>query len=273
MEAYIRQRVVVVGHSASGVDISSEISKVSQLPVFISEKTPGAAKPDSQNAIVKVGQIISFEAVGRTVTFSCGRSEKDIDHVVFATGYMYSYPFLQKLAPLPPVYFSGARVENTYLHMIYHPSPTLFFTGLPQRIVPFPISEVQSAVIARLLSGRLPFPDSESMVSWEQQRMTESEDEHTFHNMKFPQDVDYLNYFHDWALSAQHNFLLDEEGVGKVPPRWGEEERWLRGIMPHVKEASRQLGARRHEVRTLAELGFHFEAPIVGSVLGEKSLL
>ena len=205
---------------------------------------------------MRVGQITSFSNKDRVVNFSCGHVEKDVDHVVFATGYMYSYPFLQNLAPLPPICSSGAMVENTYLHMIYYPSPTLFFTGLPQRVVPFPIAEVQTAVIARLLSGRLRYPYLDIMISWEKDRLAEIEDEHAFHNMKFPEDVSYLNYLHGWALSAPDNLH-----VGKIPPHWDEEERWLRGIMPQVKEASRQLGPRRHEVKTLAELGFHFEAP------------
>lgn len=249
-----------MGNSASGIDISREISTISQLPLLVSEKSPSIAIPNGfQNPATELLSIISsFDVKDRTVHFSCGRTETCVDSVLFCTGYMYSYPFLRNLSPLPAVCSSGVRVENLYYQMIYHPSPTLFFTGLPQRVVPFPVSEAQSAVIARLLSGRLQLPAAGVMQAWEQESLVWKGSNKRFHDLKFPLDADYINSLSKWATSAPRNKVLENDGVGKMPPFWGEEKRWLRSIMPQVKDSSKRLGDNRFKIRTLEELGFNF---------------
>ncbi|KAH8596796.1 putative flavin dependent monooxygenase [Bisporella sp. PMI_857] len=265
-EDYRGKKVVVVGNSASGSDISNEICKVSANPLLISERNSGTLSITQNPSIEIVGEITSFDKDNRSIHFSCGRIEKHIDYTLFATGYMYSYPFLQNLSPLPPVCSSGLRVENIYFNMIYHPAPTLFFTGLPQRVVPFPIAEAQMAAIARVLSGRLQLPSGKAMHAEEQQRLAGRVDDKAFHDMKFPEDVDYINSLHCWASLAQRNVILENDGIGKLPAHWNEDKRWLRSIMPEVKAASRLLGDRRHKIKTLAELGFEFEKSKLGKI-------
>jgi len=175
---------------------------------------------------------------------------------------MYSFPFLKNLSPLPDVVEDGSRVQNVYQQMVYHPCPTLFFLGLPQRVVPFPISEAQSAIIARILAGRLQLPAESAMKETEKKEMERKGTSKTFHTLGYPQDADYINHLYEWAMSSTRVSGLENEGMGKLPPFWDKEKRWLRSILPQIKEASKRLGRERFAVGTVSELGFSYPPQI-----------
>jgi hypothetical protein len=157
------------------------------------------------------------------------------------------------------------RTQNLYQHIFYAPLPTLSFIGLPQRVVPFPISESQAAVIARFLSGRLALPSPATMAKWESSRLKEKGAGKAFHVLGYPADAEYINRLYEWAGRAVRREGLEGEGLenegrGKMPPLWGEETCWVRERTPSIKLAARALGDERGKVRTLAELGFDYEA-------------
>lgn len=106
------------------------------------------------------------------VKFKDDTIETDIDAVVYCTGYFYSYSFLKSLHPA--VISTGECVENLFQHIFYRPNPTLAFVTLNQKIIPFPIAEAQSAVVARVWSGRLTLPTESEMLSWERQTLEET---------------------------------------------------------------------------------------------------
>lgn len=208
-------------------------------------------------AIEPVPEIEEFVVENRAVRFRSGRAENNIDHVVFCTGYIYSFPFLTSL--VPPVVSNGDRAQNIYQHIFYHPTPTLCFIGLPQRTVPLPLSEAQGAVIARVLSGRLVLPLQKEMQQWEVDLIADRGAEKAFHTFGYPLDLAYINHLHDWSMQAIINKDLDNNGNGKVPPYWGLEMQWIRERTPLIKAASRDLGPDRHKVTSLKDLGFDFE--------------
>jgi hypothetical protein len=202
-------------------------------------------------------QISELITQDRTVVFEDGHIEKDVDSIIFCTGYMYSFPFLKGLSP--PLVTDGTRTRNLYQQIFYYPDPTLSFLGLPQRIVPLPVSESQSAVIARLYSGRLSLPTESKMKAWEDAVVAEKGDSRSFHTLAFPLDAQYINLLHDWALSAKLEPKLPNNGKGKIPPYWGAEQQWVRERFPLIKAASRALGEDRFKITSLKELGFDFE--------------
>lgn len=202
-------------------------------------------------------QISELIVQERTVVFEDGQIEKDVDSIIFCTGYMYSFPFSSHLSP--PLVTNGNRTRNLYQQIFYHPSPTLSFIGLPQRIVPLPVSECQSAVIARIYSGRLSLPSESKMRAWEDSLVSEKGDSKSFHTLAFPLDAQYINFLHDWALSAQPEAKLGNDGKGKIPPYWGAEQQWVRERFPLIKLASRALGEDRFRITSLGELGFDYE--------------
>ncbi|KAK3356495.1 hypothetical protein B0T25DRAFT_474457 [Lasiosphaeria hispida] len=92
----------------------------------------------------------------------------DIDHVVVATGYLTSYPFLGHLhsdtAPLQKageellVTTDGAMTHNLHKDIFYIPDPSLAFLGVPFHLSAFPTVDLQSQVVARVFSGQANLP-------------------------------------------------------------------------------------------------------------------
>ncbi|KAK4956059.1 monooxygenase [Elasticomyces elasticus] len=260
-EEYKGKKVVVVGNSASGIDIGAQISTVCARPLLQSARSESFLLSDASSSVRDMPEIIEFilPAAGnsptRAVRFADGTIEENVDAIVFCTGYFYSYPFLQSLDP--PLVSDGTRTENLYQHLFYRPHPTLAFPTLPQKIIPFPIAEAQSAVVARVWSGRLSLPSESDMRAWERRTLSENGPGRGFHLLKFPKDADYIDGLHDWAMSAE----LGEGGVrGKEPPYWGEKEYWMRERFPAIKKAFQDLGEGRRGTRRLEEIGFDFEA-------------
>ena len=292
-EDYTGRKVVVVGNSASGVDIAAQIVTTCQKPLLQSQKSISQFTSGSTADITQKPEIIEYIPDNQTLRFADGTVEKDVDAVVYCTGYFYSYPFLHSLEP--PITTTGEHVENTFQHIFYRPHPTLAFAVLNQKVIPFPIAEAQAAVVARVWSGRLDLPGEAEMLEWERKTLKETGGGRNFHLLKFPKDADYVNMLHDWAMSsrgescasikslhelhrrrmsresrdsatpekisASHACKLNEEQrtTGKEPPYWGEKEYWMRERFPAIKKAFNDFGEDRHGKRTLEDVGFCFE--------------
>ncbi|KXJ87001.1 hypothetical protein Micbo1qcDRAFT_218203 [Microdochium bolleyi] len=318
-DQYVGKKVIIVGNSASGIDLSAQIGAVCQLPIIVSEKIkpvasavahPGGEEGDVPRVKI-VPEIREFLPATRGVVYADGTTDAEVDAVIFCTGYFYSFPFLElpsgendetttttpsntditspssssssssspcgeitDRAPtprlLPPIITDGSHAAHLYQHILYTHDPTLAFLGIPQRVVPFPVSEAQAGWVARIWSGRLPTPSFAGMTAWEAELVarkvgpagsgSEKVSRAALHNMAFPQDVEYINLLHNECVSARPAEGLENDGRGKVPPSWGADKAWIRERMPLIKTASRALGSKRHEIRSLEELGFDFVA-------------
>jgi cation diffusion facilitator CzcD-associated flavoprotein CzcO len=259
-EDFCNKKVIVVGNSASGADISRQISDHCAQPLLWSTRstsmfsdTHGTAGQDMSRR--EVPPISCFLPSSRGVAFADGSTEEDIDAIVFATGYFYSLPFLQQVQP--ELITTGERVNHTYQHLFYAPNPTLSFLALNQRVIPFPLAEAQASVLARVYSGRLTLPPYPEMRKWEQDVEEEMGTGRNFHLLPFPKDGVYINAMASWALSAPG---LEKGGKGKVPPVWGEWEFWCRENFPRIRQRFGEMGEGRKGVRSVEELGFDFEA-------------
>ncbi|KAK5999894.1 hypothetical protein QM012_004982 [Aureobasidium pullulans] len=266
-EDYTDLKTIVVGSGASGIDIAMQLMQACKLPLIQSQKSKGFLLSDPTPKKQEKEEIVEFIIQDRAVLFADGTVEKDIDSVLFCTGYFYSYPFLNNLDP--PLVTSGTHVQNLYQHLIYRPHPTLCFPVLQQRVIPFPMAEAQSAVIARLWNNRISLPSEHDMKAWEDNLKNETSDgKRDFHLLLFPKDANYINAMYDWSMSAP-----DAETKGKRPPHWGEKQYWMREKFPEIKKAFQDHGEGRHQVRTLEELGFDFEKMKKESAVEQKSLL
>lgn len=78
-------------------------------------------------------------------------------------GYHYSMPFLTG----DVVDTERSHVRPLYQHLL-HPGfgAGLSFIGLPFKVVPFPQFEVQTRLVARLLSGNAQLPPQSEMQEW-----------------------------------------------------------------------------------------------------------
>ncbi|KAI9834564.1 MAG: hypothetical protein M1819_002940 [Sarea resinae] len=257
-DAFKDKKVIVVGNSASGLDIGSQISTVSKLPLISSERSASYLSPGPQQNKEEYPEIVEFILDQRSVRFANGHIEKDIDAIVFCTGYLYSLPFIPALEP-PPV-SDGTHIQHVYKHIFYIYHPTLAFVALPQKVIPFPTSEAQAAVVARVWSGRLALPSQSTMGAWEDSVVDERGAGREYHTLMFPLDADNINDLREWSEQAERRKGLDNNGLGKLPPFWDEKERWTRERFPAIKKAFMEKGEARHDIRTMEELGFDFEA-------------
>lgn len=256
-EDFADKKVVVVGNSASGSDISTQICQYSQHPLLWSSKSASMFKPTPSSLKRELPPISKFLPKTRGVEFEDGTVEKDIDAVVFATGYFYSLPFLNQVKP--SLIDDGSHVQHTYQHLFYTPRPTLSFLALNQRIIPFPVAEAQSSVLARVYSGRLSLPPLSTMRAWERDLLASTDDPRDFHLLPFPKDGNYINEMSNWALCAPPRKGLVNKGKGKMPPVWGEWEFWCRENFPAIRAAFAAKGEARSCIRTLEQMGFKYD--------------
>lgn len=237
------KKVVVVGNAASGLDIAAQISPVCRKPLLLSVQTPTSQANLEYCGAEEVPVIEEFLVAERGVRFQGGRVERDVDAVIFATGYLFAFPFLRSLEP--PIVTDGRRVHGLYKHLFHIDHPTLVFSRLPIKVVPFPVAESQAAVFARTWANLLPLPPAEEMRKWEAE---EAERRGTkFHVWPEGGDIEYVNSVYDW---------ISKSGTpGKMPPRWGPELVWQRQIYSQAK-LKFELSGRA--ARSLEDLGFTY---------------
>jgi hypothetical protein len=195
----------------------------------------------------EVPPITEFLIKERGVRFEDGRIETEIDAIVYCTGYFYAYPFLRTLDP--PVVTTGHRVRGLYKQLFNINYPTLAFIALPQKVIPFPVSEVQSAAIAKVWTNQLSLPGKDEMRNAEKMELNESGEGTAFHIFGYPKDANYLNGLHNWVKTAT-------DGFAKVPAFWDKMHRWEREIFGEMRKKFVETGG--HAIRR-EELGFRFE--------------
>ncbi|CAG8227512.1 unnamed protein product [Penicillium salamii] len=259
-ECFSGKKVIVVGSSASALDIGAQINEFSKGQLLVSQRTESWMASASTDDRVICPEIVEFlppTTHERGIRFSDGRIEEHIDSIVFCTGYFYSYPFLSSLKPQAVTH--GWRTMNVYQQLFYIENPTLVFPVLSQRVIPFPMAENHAALFSRVWSGRLALPSTEEMRAWERDEIEAKGDGKKFHLLPYPMDADYLNFLYEWAEKATPRPGLSNNGQGKLGTRWGERERWMRALFPEIRRAFVQRGHERGEIKTLAELGFIFE--------------
>ncbi|KAK3365906.1 hypothetical protein B0T24DRAFT_637248 [Lasiosphaeria ovina] len=237
------KKVVVVGNAASGLDIAAQISRVCAKPLLLSVQT---ATPPANLAHVgaeEVPVIEEFLVGEKGLRFQNGRVEKDVDTVVFATGYLFAFPFLASLKP--PLITNGRRVHGLYKHLFYIDHPTLVFPGLPIKVVPFPFAESQAAIFSRTWANLLPLPPAAEMKKWEDEEAERKGP--SFYVWPKGADAEYINSVHDWIARSGT--------AGKEPPYWDAELIWERQVYFEAKLKFEKEGCT---AKSLKDLGFEY---------------
>lgn len=103
---------------------------------------------------------------GTTVVFRDGGSVR-ADVVMHCTGYKYSFPFLlTETTDAAVVSVDDNRIHPLYKHVFvpHQLAPHLAFVGLPFKVIPFPMFQLQASWVAGVLSGRIRLPPEEEMM-------------------------------------------------------------------------------------------------------------
>ncbi|KAK9148068.1 hypothetical protein Scep_006825 [Stephania cephalantha] len=157
------QVVVLIGSSASAQDISRDISGVAK-EVHIASRSSSDSTPirlPGYDNMWLHSMIESTHEDGRVI-FQDGSSVY-ADVILHCTGYEFHFPFLDTNNI---VRVEDNRVGPLYQH-VFPPTlaPWLSFIGLTWKVIPFPLCELQSKWVAGVLSGRIPLPTQEDMMS------------------------------------------------------------------------------------------------------------
>ncbi|XP_047076468.1 flavin-containing monooxygenase FMO GS-OX-like 4 [Lolium rigidum] len=162
-EPFQGQVVVVIGCSVSAMDISRDIAAVAKevhvasrsAPVATCERLPG------HHTNLWFHSMVDHAEEDGSVVFQDGSRIK-ADVILHCTGYEYSFPFLGDDATIS---VDDNRVGPLYKH-VFPPqvAPQLSFIGLPLKVIPFTLFELQSNWVAGVLSGRIELPSEEEMM-------------------------------------------------------------------------------------------------------------
>ncbi|OWM88390.1 hypothetical protein CDL15_Pgr003802 [Punica granatum] len=161
-EPFKDQVVVLIGSSASAVDISRDIAPVAKgvhVAVRSSEGENLGKQPSFSN--VWLHPVIKLVHEDGAVVFADGTSVY-ANVILHCTGYKYHFPFLETNGV---VSVDDNRVGPLYKH-VFPPvlAPWLSFIGLLWKVVPFPQFEFQSKWIAGVLSGKIALPSLKEMM-------------------------------------------------------------------------------------------------------------
>ncbi|CAK7235336.1 monooxygenase [Sporothrix bragantina] len=256
---FCSKKVVVVGNSASGLDIAAQIHSVAAEPMYLSVHTPTVSEGLKRlTGAEEVPEIQEFLVEERGVRLVDGRVIRDIDVVLFCTGYLFSLPFLQRekptsadANPLGDLLSDGRRIHRLYDDMFHIDHPTLAFLCLPMKVVPYPLAQAQAALVARVWANTLDLPSTEEMNEWE--RAAEQVRGPTFHVWPQGDDGTYINALYQRIIGGSES---GASRAGKEPPRWSDYLVWMRRVCLAGKVKFEELG---HTATTLAELGYVYE--------------
>lgn len=260
-EDYKDQKVLVIGNSASGLDIAYQVAQEARKPVVLSSRSASifgsGPPPEWRQDVDEIVEFLPSATHDRAVRCHSGHVEEHIDTVIFCTGFFYSFPFMSDFKP--PIITDGLRTRDVYRDLFHIEHPSLVFPVINLKVIPFPLAENQAAVTARVWSGRATLPSKKEMRAWEAETMQSNGDGKYFHLKKFPGDCAQINYLYDWASSASIDERLENDGQGKMGGRWGRDIVWLRSQFAAIKQAYLARGRDRVLVKTVEELGFGYD--------------
>ncbi|CAK7355817.1 unnamed protein product [Dovyalis caffra] len=161
-EGFQDQVVILIGSSASSVDISREIAGVAK-EVHVASRSVADKTYQEQPGYDNMWLHSMIESAhdDGSVVFRNGRVVL-ADIILHCTGYKYHFPFLDTNGI---VTVDENCVGPLYKH-VFPPvlAPWLSFVGLPWKVVPSPLCELQTKWIAGVLSGRTALPSPEEMT-------------------------------------------------------------------------------------------------------------
>lgn len=179
-ELYRDKCVIVVGASHSGVDISGELVPFAKQ-VILSMKKENQEGFERVIAMLKqsgkqlctdylsknFSTVPPIDRIDKDTVYFKDQTSVQPDAIIFATGYDYRMPFLQGKLQVDQNHLLNDRYVYPLYKQLFHadfPDGRLSFLAIPTRIVPFPLAELQTHIIARVLSGKMSLPSRDEMI-------------------------------------------------------------------------------------------------------------
>ncbi|KAF9767955.1 hypothetical protein IL306_014807 [Fusarium sp. DS 682] len=215
-EEFTGQRILVVGSSESAIDLVLNSKKFAKDPIYSSQRKPHPRHPTifEHHGAKVVSTIDKID--GKSIHLSDGTVLDDVDVIVFATGYFYTYPFLSKIRPSQAS--SGHRVPGLYQHIFDISKPDkIAFVGVVNGSLSWKTWEKSAFLVALLWSGKIKLPPVEEQKEWEQERLKEVGDTR-FHVLPTqPDRVLFWDQLNEIAAEYLASGSLDDELLRGYP--------------------------------------------------------
>ncbi|SPO07543.1 related to monooxygenase [Cephalotrichum gorgonifer] len=250
-EAFRDSTVLIIGAGVSSYDIANQIHEVggksyqvSRDPTRVNtarqeglaescERVPAVTKlvldpasnPDEQTLLEDTAPIPG------KVVLEDGRELIGIHHVVVATGYITTYPFLGDLEnptvaaeaadDKVVITSDGYTMHNLHKDLFYIPDPTLAFVGVLYNTSTFSLFDFQARVLARIFKGEATLPSRDEMHRLHRARKAKHKPGEKFHSLSL-QDVAYAE-----EILESVNRDLEKAGL---PTMTAFDEKWHAGF-------------------------------------------
>lgn len=153
------QTVLCIGARSSGTDLAREISAHAARTLTADKACAAREESGASTGLFRTPPVEMLRPDG-SVLFADGTVEPCVNVIIHCVGYEYSFPFLNGQSGESGIELDVGerRVSPLYEHLFHADHPSLAFLGIPHSVVPFPLMEVQSALLAKVLSGRVSLP-------------------------------------------------------------------------------------------------------------------
>ncbi|KAI1287869.1 Senecionine N-oxygenase [Halotydeus destructor] len=157
-EPYRGKRVVVLGAGPSGIDIAVEVADVAQQ-VYLCHQLPSAFPDLPGNMTQILSTIVACDE--DKVIMKSGDVLENIDCIIFATGYLYDFGFLDDNCDIR---IDNGRIVGVYQHLVNISAPTMAIWAVPLKILPFPLYHQQVLFFIKSLTGEMTLPSKPDML-------------------------------------------------------------------------------------------------------------
>ncbi|KAK4160216.1 thiol-specific monooxygenase [Cladorrhinum sp. PSN259] len=233
-DKYKGKKVLVTGASVSAHEIVHEILPFAQHPVQVAirgQPIPAFGWTPFLHPHINVikSEIERFDPITGGIHFKNGTKLDDIDHVIFATGYTFSFPWLPVLQER--VKKAYRRLPGVYQHTFDVLDPSLTFVGMLGGGFTFRVYEWQAVAVARHLAGRArPLPSIAAQQLWEAKRVADKKGGKDYYSLA----PDYEEYF-----EFLRNIARDPAPgtTGRVLPKFDKQwlVTWKEMVAPKLK--------------------------------------
>lgn len=201
-QPFAGMRVGLIGGSASAVDIGNDLLRVaSAVTMFATSFGEGGPAPTSGEEGTPVATEAADDGLGRAPMLASmrgnvpvcvdGTEHEPLDAIMYCTGYHYRFDFLDAAV----VDVDDNAVGPLYQEILAVREPSLGFVGIPFRVLPFPLCEIQARWFAAVCAGAIALPAPATMFAEEQARRSalaaNGEQNRHRHRMGFPAMFEY----------------------------------------------------------------------------------
>ena len=216
---YKNKTVVIIGSRASGADLTKFISREPGTTVYQSIRNyKNTFVLSNRSNIIKKPVIERYEIDGSNVRviFEDGSILVNPDFIIYCTGYLFSYPYLNRLTNGKLT--DGNIVTNLYQHTFLINEPLITILGVPLDGISFRIFEYQAVLLSRYLTAKISLPSRRLQSEWVNQRYTERKNTRAYHTIGV---ADILNYIDELTSLGK---VLDKIIVGRKFPIMTEDD-------------------------------------------------